>query len=189
MVVVEELDVLFLIEKAIQLAEIPQLTVLRSLTATATNDLRTRVAAPRSQEQSVALNSAGDMLLVLMTNAMVAQATAAVKVNSKNVVLVQLAQDDQVLVQAVTHDQVEMLARAETHVLLVILVEATLVLLVMTATTADHQVHRATVTNATTAGHQVHRATASNAMTADLLLHVDHVRKAIEDHLVRDSMN
>jgi phage terminase large subunit GpA-like protein len=122
-------------------------------------------------------------------SAMVAQATAAAKVNSKSVVLVQLDQVDQVLVQAGTLDQVVTHARAETHVQLVILVEATPLLLVMTAMIADHQVHRATVTNATTADHQVLRATASNATTADLLLHVDHVHKASVDHLVRASMN
>jgi hypothetical protein len=53
-VVVVELDVQSRTEKAIQLAEVHQLTALRSRIVTAMSALVTRVAAPQSQEPSAA---------------------------------------------------------------------------------------------------------------------------------------
>ena len=128
-------------------------------------------------------------------NAMVDQAIAAVKVNSKSVVLVQLDRVDQVHVQAGTLDQVVTHARAETHVQLAILAELT----------AHHLVtHVKIATNATTADRQVLHAIATSAMTVDLLVHLVNVltvmiaelrllgelaRKATVVHRVRVSTN
>jgi len=130
-----------------------------------------------------------------MMSAMVAQATAAAKVNSKSVVLVRLDQVDQAHVQAETLDQVVTHARAETHVQLAILAEPTAHHLVThakiatNATTADRQVHHAIATNAMTVGLLVHLVNALTVMIAELLLLGELARKVIVVRRVRDSTN
>jgi YbbR domain-containing protein len=96
------------------------------------------------------------------TSAMVAQATVAAKVNSKNAVLVHQAQG----VRVVTHDQVAMRARAETHVQLAILADLTALHLVT---------HEKIVTSVTTVVHLVRHVIAMSATTAVLLVRLVNV--------------
>jgi hypothetical protein len=125
------------------------------------------------------------------TSVMVAQATVAAKVISKNAVLVHQDQGARV----VTHDQVVTLARAETHVQLAILADLTALHLVT---------HVKIVTSVTTVVHLVRHVIAMSVTTVDLLVRLVNVlivmiaelrrlgelaRKVIVAPLVRASMN
>jgi hypothetical protein len=125
------------------------------------------------------------------TSAMVAQATVAAKVNSKNAVLVHQDQ----AVRVVTHDQVVTHARAETRVQLAILADLTVLHLVT---------HVKIATSETSAALLVLHVIATSAMTVDLLVRLvnvlivmiaelrllgELVHKVIVVPLVRASMN
>jgi len=125
------------------------------------------------------------------TSAMVAQATVAAKVNSKNAVLVHQAQG----AQAGTHDQVAMRARAETHVQLAILADLTVLHLVThvkiatSVTTAALLVRHVIAMSVTSAVLLVRLVNALSVMIAEPRLLGELALKAIVAPLVRDSMN
>jgi hypothetical protein len=125
------------------------------------------------------------------TSAMVAQATVAAKVNSKNAVLVHQDQG----ARAVTHDQVAMRARAETHVQLAILADLTVLHLVIrvkivtSVTTVALLVHHVIAMSATTAVLLVRLVNVLIVMIAELRLLGELVHKVIVVPLVRASMN
>ena len=122
---------------------------------------------------------------------MVAQATVAAKVNSKNAVLVHQDQ----AVRVVMHDQVAMRARAETHVQLAILADLTAlhlvthVKIVTSVTSAALLVHHVIAMSATTAVLLVRLVNVLIVMIAELRLRGEHVHKVIVVPLVRASMN
>ena len=125
------------------------------------------------------------------TNAMVAQATVAAKVISKNAVLVHQDQ----AVRVVTHDQVVTHARAETHVQLAILADLTVLHLVIHVKIATSETSAALLVlhviamSATTAVFPVRLVNVSIVMIAELRLRGEHVHKVIVVPLVRASMN
>jgi len=122
---------------------------------------------------------------------MVAQATVAAKVNSKNAVLVHQDQG----VRVVTHDQVAMRARVETHVQLAILADLTALHLVIrvkiatSVTSAALLVRHVIATSETTAVLLVHLVNVLIVMIAELRLLGELAHKAIVAPLVRASMN
>ena len=122
---------------------------------------------------------------------MVAQATVAAKVISKNAVLVHQDQ----AVRVVTHDQVAMRARAETHVQLAILADLTArhlvirVKIVTSATSAALLVLHVIAMSATTAVFPVRLVNVSIVMIAELRRLGELCRKVIVAPLVRASMN
>ena len=107
---------------------------------------------------------------------MVAQATVAEKVNSKNAVRVH---QDQVA-QVVTHDQVAMHARAETHVQLAILADLKVLHLVT---------HVKIAMSVTTAALLVRLVNASSVMIAELRLLGELAHKVTVGPLVRVNMS
>ena len=125
------------------------------------------------------------------TSAMVAQATVAAKVNSKNAFLVPQDQG----VRVVTHDQVAMRARAETHVQLAILADLTALHLVIrvkivtSVTSAALLAHHVIAMSATTVVLLVRLVNVLTVMIAELRLLGELARKVIVAPLVRASMN
>ena len=122
---------------------------------------------------------------------MVAQATVAAKVISKNAVLVHQDQ----AVRVVMHDQVAMRARAETHVQLAILADLTArhlvirVKIVTSVTIVVHLVRRVIAMSVTTVDLPVRLVNVLIVMIAELRRLGELARKVIVAPLVRASMN